>query len=106
MGRIFVTSEDPKLDYTPALQYGSSISGVFPPGQIHLHPDVAINQARKILRSMEPDDYLALAGDPTKILICGVIAAERVGKVKILKWNRQSMSYVPIELDFITQQTK
>ena len=100
---VFVTSEDPALDYTPALQFGDRIVGVFPPGQIHLHPRVALFRARAALREMKAGDYLALVGDPVKIGICAVVAAERVGKVNLLRWNRHTAEYVLIEVDFTEQ---
>lgn len=52
---------------------------------------------------MTGDDYLALVGDPVKIAICAVVAAERTGKVKLLRWNKRSTEYVPIEVDFAEQ---
>lgn len=106
MPKVFITSEDPHLDYSPALQFGNPVVGVFPPGQVHLHPQVALYRARGVLRDMQPEDYLALAGDPVKIAICAVAATERVGKVKMLRWNRQSLTYLPIEVDFLDQTTR
>ncbi len=98
--RVFVTSEDPNLNYAPALQHGRSIVGVFPPGQVHLHPEIAVAHARNVLRDFNQSDALALAGDPVKILICGAIAAENAGKVRVLRWDRQTTSYVEIVVDF------
>lgn len=104
MPKVFVTSEDPRLDFTPAMQYGDLV-GVFPPGQVHLHPQVALFRARGILRLMKPEDYLLLSGDPVKIAICAAVAAEVAGKVRMLKWNRHTMSYLPIEVDFLDRNT-
>jgi len=98
---VFVTSEDPRFDYTAALEFGSSVVGVFPPGQVHLQPQVALNRARSVLASMRPTDYLALSGDPVKIGICVAVAVERVGRVKMLRWNRHTLSYIDIEVDFL-----
>jgi len=101
MPKVFITSEDPKLDYSPAYAHGEKVIGVFPPGQVHLHPQIALYRAREVLRAMEPDDWLALSGDPVKIGICVAVAVERVGKVKMLRWNRHTTSYLPIEVDFL-----
>ena len=101
MPKVFVTSEDPHLDYTPALDYGESVVGVFPPGQVHLHPQIALYRARAVLQSMQPGDYLALVGDPVKIGICVAVAVELIGRVKMLRWNRQTLSYLPIAVDFL-----
>lgn len=105
MPNVYVTSEDPNLDYSPALRFGDRVIGVFPPGQVHLHPQIALYRARGVLREMKPEDYLALAGDPVKIGICVMVAAERVGRVKLLRWNRQTSSYIPIEVDFLDRTT-
>lgn len=101
MARVFVTSEDPRLDYSAAREFGTEIIGVFPPGQVHLSPQIALYRARAVLRSMKREDYLALVGDPVKIGICVAIAAERCGKVKLLRWNRNTLNYLPIEVDFL-----
>lgn len=101
MAKVYITAEDPSFDYSPAYKWGSDVVGVFPPGQVHLHPQIALYRARSVLRDMTPDDYLALAGDPVKIAICAVVAAERVGKVKMLRWNRQSFQYLPVEVNFL-----
>lgn len=97
---VYVTNEDPKYDYSAALNFGERLVGVFPPGQIHLSPQVALNRARGAMRDMQPDDYLALAGDPVKIAVCAVVAAEKFGRVRFLRWNRQSSSYIEIAVDF------
>lgn len=101
MSNVFVTSEDPKLDYSPAYQFGEKVIGVFPPGQIHLHPQVAVYRAREVLKAMQPSDWLALSGDPVKIGICVAVAVERLGMVRMLRWNRHTNSYIPIEVDFL-----
>lgn len=100
MTKVFVTNEDPVYDYTPALDFGDELVGVFPPGQIHLSPQVALGRARSVLSAMQPDDYLALSGDPVKIAVCAIVVSERMRKVKFLRWNRQTKSYIPIEVDF------
>lgn len=101
MPKVYVSAEDPRLDYTSALQFGSEIVGVFPPGQVHLHPQVALNRARGVLRGMNRDDFLVLSGDPVKIGICYVVAAEQVGRVRALRWNRQTSEYVEVAVDFL-----
>lgn len=104
MTTVFVTTENPTLDYSPAYQFGENIVAVFPPGQVHLNPQVAIYRARGVLKAMQPGDYLALVGDPLKIGVCMTVAAERLGKFNTLKWNRQSLSYLAIPVDFTTRE--
>lgn len=99
---VYITNEDPNYDYSAALEFGARLVGVFPPGQVHLSPQVALNRARGAMRDMKPGDFLALAGDPVKIAICAQVAAEMLGRVKFLRWNRQTRTYIEIEVDFDT----
>ena len=103
MSTIYVTHEDPRLDYSPAYRWGDKIIAVFPPGagQITLSPQSALANARARLSSMTRDDYLVLVGDPVMIGICVAVAAELVGRVKLLRWDKRSLSYVPVDVDFI-----
>lgn len=101
MPKVYVTSEDPHLDYTPAFEFGDKIIGVFPPGQIHLNPQIALYRARAALRDITTEDYLALVGDPIKIGICFGVVMERLGVVNALRWNRQTTSYLHIAINFL-----
>ena len=98
--RVFISSEDPRLNFAPALKFGDELIGVFPPGQVHLHPQHALMQAHKTLSAMRPDDYLVLSGDPVKIAICVTVAAWMHFKVRMLRWDRQTASYVEVAVDF------
>lgn len=104
MTTIFITAEDPMYDYTPALKYGERLVGIFGAGQVHLAPRDAVLHARQVMKSMRAGDYLALSGDPIKIAICSAVAADYAfdaqQKVKFLRFNRQTKSYIPIEVDF------
>lgn len=97
---VYLTHEDPRFDYTPARKFGRLIKPIFPPGQIQLSPQVALYRARLILREIDGSDWIALVGDPIKIGICVAVAAERLGRLRLLKWNRHTLEYLPIEVDF------
>lgn len=101
MPKVYVSAEDPRLDYSSARNFGSEIIGVFPPGQVHLHPQVALFRARGILKDMQRDDFLVLSGDPVKIGICYAVAVEFVGRVRALRWNRQTTQYIEVTVDFL-----
>lgn len=100
---VYITAEDPIYDYSPALEWGKTLVAVFPPGQIHLSPKTALARARSALREMTEHDFLALSGDPVKIAVCAIVAAEKMSKVKFLRYNRQTKSYIPVEVDFSEQ---
>lgn len=103
MATIFVTHEDPRLDYSPAYRWGDKLVAIFPPGsgQITLSPQAALANARTKLRTMTRDDYLILVGDPVMIGLCVAVAAEMIGRVRLLRWDKRSLSYTPVEVDFI-----
>lgn len=102
MAIVYVTQDVPQLDYEPALIYGEKLVAVFPPGgQIRLSPQNALGQARKVLADLTAADWLCLAGDPVMIGICVAVAVEKVGKVRLLRFNRRELNYTPVEVDFL-----
>jgi hypothetical protein len=100
---VFVTHEDPRLDYSPAFKWGERMVAVFPPGagQITLSPQSALANARRVMQTMTREDFLVLVGDPVMIGLCVAVAAELVGRVRMLRWDKRTLSYVPVEVDFI-----
>lgn len=105
MQTVYITSEDPSLNYSTALNFGKKLVGVFPPGQVHLNPQIALYRARSVLSKMIPGDFLALAGDPVKIGICVTVAAEVCGTVRMLRWDRQTQGYIEVPVDFTDTNT-
>lgn len=101
MPKVYVTAEDPRFNYASALDFGDQLVGIFPPGQVHLHPQVALNRARGVLRDMDREDFLVLSGDPVKIGICYAVAVEQVGRVRALRWDRHTSRYIEVAVDFL-----
>ena len=101
MPTVFVSQEDARLDYSPARKWGEPIVAIFPPGQVQLSPQVALAQARRTLQGMTRDDFLVLVGDPVMIGLCVAVAAEKIGRVKMLRWNKWDFKYYPVEVDFV-----
>jgi hypothetical protein len=51
------------------------------------------------LASFGPEDYVLAVGDPALIAVACVIAARRNGgKLRLLKWDRMSRTYIPVEV--------
>jgi len=98
MSTVFITCEDSRLDYSGALAFGGKAVAVFQQGQTFLSPAQDLEKARTVLFNMEEGDYLALSGDPVRIAICAIAAAEVVNNIKFLRWNRHTMTYVPVEV--------
>jgi len=100
MSKVYIVVENPKFDYVPALAFGE-LQPVFPTySQVQASPHEAIAHAQQRLAQLTSDDYLLCTGDPVLIGICVAVAAALIGKVKLLRWDRLEMVYVPITLDF------
>ncbi len=99
--RAFLVQDNPTLDFSPLREYAAwPPEVVFDPGQVTLHPQHALKHARTKLQGMQEDDFLLLNGDPVMIGICLAVAAELIGRVKLLRWDRREKIYLPITLDF------
>lgn len=107
MATVFLSHEVPSLDFRPAEKFGDLVT-IFPPGagQVTFSPQTALGLARRILSRMTRDDYLVLVGDPVMIGLCVAVAAELVGRVKLLRWDKRTLSYFPVEVDFVARSSK
>ena len=102
MSKAFVVSENQKYSYADLQSFCQEMVPVFRPNsQVTLHPQGALGHARNVLRNITAEDYLVLVGDPVIIGICFAVVAELLGRVRVLKWDKFSMRYVPIEIDFL-----
>lgn len=70
------------------------------------HGPVALNVAPTVwalkdgLRDFCDDDYLIAVGDPTVQAMAAIIAAENNrGRVKFLKWDRESSVYIEVQFN-------
>lgn len=99
--RAFLVQDNATLDFSPLREYAAwPPEVIYDPGQVTLHPQHAVEIARKKLGSMKPSDYLLLNGDPVMIGISLAIAAELHGRVNLLRWDRREKVYLPIIVDF------
>jgi hypothetical protein len=68
--------------------------------QIIFSPGPVIFKLRAFLKDYTSQDYLLLTGDPSIILLAGVLANEITnGKFKLLKWDKQERKYYPISIN-------
>lgn len=96
---VYVTQEAPGRNLTAARQYGE-LSVMLPPGNLVLSPAPTIKRLKKSLSGFLKEDYLLLMGDPVGMSLAFAIAAEKTnGLVKVLKWDRQHETYLPIALN-------
>ena len=99
-GKVYVIQEVSKFNVISAREYGDLIP-IFEEGkQIMLSPGPAIRKAKMILKDFNDKDYLLLIGDPSMIgLACSVAAYNNRGKYNVLKYDRRTFTYYPIQID-------
>jgi|TARA_R110002012_G_scaffold287316_1_gene479616 hypothetical protein len=99
-GKVFVIQEVSKFNVISAKEYGELIP-IFEEGkQIMLSPGPAIRKAKMVLKDFNDNDYLLLIGDPSMIgLACAIAAHSNRGKFNVLKYDRRTYTYYPIQID-------
>ena len=100
MGKVYVIQENSKFNIISAKKYGELVP-VFEEGkQIMLSPAPAIKKLNYILKDFNDNDYLLLIGDPSMIgLACSIAAYNNRGKYNVLKYDRRTFTYYPIQID-------
>tara|TARA_Y100001951_G_C11221337_1_gene228966 strand:+ start:139 stop:489 length:351 start_codon:yes stop_codon:yes gene_type:complete len=98
--KVFVVQEVSKFNIISAQEFGKLIP-LFEEGkQIMLSPGPAVRKAKHILKDFSDDDYLLLIGDPAMIgVVCSVASYNNRGKYKVLKYDRRTYQYFPIQID-------
>lgn len=87
----------PCFDLTEAARYGSlkEVIGEF---EDLLFTDKIAETAKEALKDFKSDDYLLAIGDPTAIAICAGILFQKHRRIQLLKWDRQTKTYIHLEL--------
>jgi hypothetical protein len=108
MATVFISHEDPRLDYSSAYSFADKLVAVFPPGpgQVTLSPQTALGLVRSKLSGITTDDYLILLGDPMMSALCVAVAAEFTGRIRLLRWNRFTKAYIAIEVDLLERKSE
>lgn len=87
----------PSVNLDNAKQYGE-ILVMLPPNANRLHINPLITALREQMKDFGPEDYIVAVGDPSLIAAASCIAVRRTnGLLRILKWDRLSSSYIPVE---------
>tara|TARA_R100001129_G_scaffold182003_1_gene161996 strand:+ start:436 stop:789 length:354 start_codon:yes stop_codon:yes gene_type:complete len=99
-GNVYVIQEVSKFNVISAQEFGNLIP-IFEEGkQIMLSPAPAIRKAKSVLKDFNDKDYLLLIGDPSMIgLACSIAADVNIGRYKVLKYDRRTYTYFPIQID-------
>ena len=108
MSKVYVTQEAgrkvdgrwvPKVDLSPAMQFGEIVI-LQPAGSSFYLPKENVRELKERLREFTDEDYIIPMGDPVLMCAAVCIASQRTGgRLKILKWDKFSHSYTPINLE-------
>lgn len=96
---VWIVFEDTRRNYSAGEQFGN-LKTVFSSISRNYNPDSAISHAIRTLADMNENDYLLMSGDPALCAICVSLAVEKFGRVRILRWDRVTMTYHPMVLNF------
>jgi hypothetical protein len=87
----------PSINLDPAKQFGDLVV-MLPPNANRLHINPLIVALREQMKDFSAEDFIVAVGDPSLIAASACIAARRTGGLlRILKWDRQAGSYLPVE---------
>jgi hypothetical protein len=87
----------PSINLDPAKQFGDLVV-MLPPNANRLHINPLVVALREQMKDFGPEDHVVAVGDPSLIAVAACIAAKKTGGIlRILKWDRQSSSYISVE---------
>lgn len=87
----------PSINLEPATAFGEVVV-MLPPNANRLHINPLILALREQMKEFNKDDYIIAVGDPSLIAAASCIAVRKTaGLLRILKWDRQTSSYIPVE---------
>lgn len=87
----------PSINLEPAKTFGELVV-MLPPNANRLHINPLVVALREQMKDFSADDYVIAVGDPSLIAAAACIAARKTGGLlRILKWDRHSSNYIPVE---------
>ena len=87
----------PTLNLDHAKSFGEVVV-MLPPNANRLHINPLVTALRDQMKDFTEEDYIIAVGDPSLIAAAACIAARKTGGLlRILKWDRQSNSYIAVE---------
>lgn len=96
-GRVFVTQAS-DVNVLPADKYGELVFLLPRDHVVGLHGQPILDEALLKLRTASSTDWFLPVGDPVAISLLAAAFHERVGMLRLLKWDRQEKKYYPVEL--------
>lgn len=97
---VFITQDVRGRDFTDATSFGDIVWLVPAIEQATLSSQPLVRRMVRHLVKFTDADYLLLSGDPVAIATASALAAyNNGGRFKVLKWDRMSSRYLPIQVD-------
>jgi len=97
---VYITQEVRGRDFSDALSFGDIEVLVPAVEQATLSTQPVVRRMLRSLVKFTDEDYLLLAGDPVAIATAAALAAyHNKGRFKVLKWDRLSEKYLPLQVD-------
>lgn len=88
----------PTVNVSPAATFGEIIV-MLPPNANRLHTAPLVAALKDKMADYQADDYIVAVGDPSLIAAAACIASNKTGgTLRLLKWDRMSSAYIPVEL--------
>lgn len=88
----------PTINLRAAESWGEVVV-VLPPNANRLHTAPLVAALKERMSSYGEHDYIVAVGDPSLIAAAACIAARATGGVvRMLKWERMSAQYIPVEI--------
>lgn len=102
---VFIVQEVYGRNFLPAKEYGELVPMLPYDMQIYLSTAPAARKLTRFLQNFSDNDYILLVGDPVLIGLATAIACmHNRGKAKLLKWDKRTMGYHPVEVDLIPKE--
>lgn len=87
----------PTVNLDHAKEFGEVVV-MLPPNANRLHINPLITALREQMKDFTEQDYIVAVGDPSLIAAAACIAVRKTnGLLRILKWDRLSSAYIPVE---------
>lgn len=86
----------PTMNLTPAEKHGNVVV-MLPPNANRLNIEPLITIMSERMESYSEQDFILAIGDPSLIAAAAVIAHQRAGVLRMLKWDRVLSEYILVE---------
>ena len=102
MSKVYICSPVHGMNLLPAQEY-SDETPIFlydgPP--LSFNSEQIIRTIHENVKGASPGDFLVLCGDPSIMALCAIeVYEETNGKFKILKWDKKTNKYYPINIKY------